>query len=206
VTSLRTDGLGQVVSPPVPGLAQTLAITRAELTESRTALFVAWVLCLIFYFLQYALRSAPCVMIPELTTKFALTTFGVSSLLVMTLATGSVMFGLGSTSMAESGRLLQGAGAPFALTGAVYLAVQGSPGRRFATAIGFTRFARTLGGFCGKARGRSIRAWPERVAVVLNFYGRRLRAGRSPVAVRDTGTARAEKRVNGRSSHRSRPY
>jgi hypothetical protein len=94
-------------------LAQTLAITRAELTESRTAFFVAWVLCLIFYFLQffyllqYALRSAPCVMIPELTTKFARTTPGVSSLLVMTLATGSVMFCLGSISMAESGPLLQ---------------------------------------------------------------------------------------------------
>jgi hypothetical protein len=75
--------------------------------------------------------------------------------------------------------------------------VQGSSGRRFATAIGFPQFARMLGGFCGKVRGRSPRAWPERVAVVLNLYGRRLRAGRSPFAVRDTGTPRADKRVNG---------
>jgi hypothetical protein len=36
---------------------------------------------LIFYFLQYALRSAPGVMIPELTTAFGLTTLGISSLL-----------------------------------------------------------------------------------------------------------------------------
>ncbi len=32
-----------------------------------TGFIVAWVLCLVYYFLQYALRSAPGVMIPELT-------------------------------------------------------------------------------------------------------------------------------------------
>ena len=32
----------------------------------------AWACCVVFYFLQYAMRSAPGVMIPELTAAFAL--------------------------------------------------------------------------------------------------------------------------------------
>ena len=35
----------------------------------------------VFYFIQYALRSAPGVMIPELSATFGLTALGVSSLL-----------------------------------------------------------------------------------------------------------------------------
>jgi len=154
-----------------------MTVTREE---PKAAFIVAWVLCLLFYFLQYALRSAPGVMIPELTTKFALTTLGVSSLLgvyyytyagfaivagasldrygarlpvflgVMTVGAGSVLFGLGSFGLAEGGRLLQGAGSAFAFTGAVYLAVHGFSGRWLATAIGFTQFAGMLGGFAGE--------------------------------------------------------
>ena len=52
--------------------------------------------------------------------------------------------------MAETGRLLQGAGSAFAFTGAVYLAVHGFSARWLATAIGFTQFAGMLGGFAGQ--------------------------------------------------------
>ena len=41
----------------------------------------AWAFCVVFYFLQYALRSAPGVMVPELTTAFGLSALGVSSLI-----------------------------------------------------------------------------------------------------------------------------
>ena len=41
----------------------------------------AWALCVVFYFLQYALRSAPGVMVPELTAAFGLSALGVSSLI-----------------------------------------------------------------------------------------------------------------------------
>ena len=41
----------------------------------------AWLFVCVFYFIQYALRSAPGVMIPELSTAFGLTALGVSSLL-----------------------------------------------------------------------------------------------------------------------------
>jgi len=146
----------------------------------RNAYLAAWGLCLVFYFLQYALRSAPGVMIPELTSAFALTTLGVSSLLglyyytyagfaivagasldrfganspivigVLATAAGSALFGLGSIGAAEAGRLLQGAGSAFAFTGAVYLAVHGFSAKWLATAVGFTQLAGMLGGFAGQ--------------------------------------------------------
>ena len=36
------------------------------------AFAIAWGFCLIFYFTQYAVRSAPSVMLPELTEAFSL--------------------------------------------------------------------------------------------------------------------------------------
>ena len=42
---------------------------------------IAWGFCLLFYFGQYAIRSAPGGMVPELTKAFGLTTLGVSLLL-----------------------------------------------------------------------------------------------------------------------------
>jgi len=43
----------------------------------------AWLLCAVFYFVQYALRSAPGVMVPELTAAWQLSALGLSSLLGM---------------------------------------------------------------------------------------------------------------------------
>ena len=45
------------------------------------AFIVAWAICLLFYFLQYAVRSAPSVMLPELTSAFGLSTLGASSVI-----------------------------------------------------------------------------------------------------------------------------
>ncbi len=144
------------------------------------AFVVAWAICLLFYFLQYAVRSAPSVMLPELTAAFGLSTMGVSSLLglyyytystfalvsgasldrwgakytipigIFFLAVGLIMFGVGVTWMAYFGRLLQGAGAAFAFVGAVYLATHGFPARYLATAIGFTQCMGMLGGSAGQ--------------------------------------------------------
>ncbi len=116
-------------------------------------LFIAaWLLCAVFYFVQYALRSAPGVMIPELTAAWGLDLLGILSLLGMyyytyavlaifagasldrygakwsipagiaCLAVGTALFGWGSVTMAEFGRLLQGAGSAFSFVGAIYLA------------------------------------------------------------------------------------
>jgi MFS family permease len=161
----------------------TQAIAGAPAAKERSvrAVFIAaWFFCLLFYFMQYAMRSAPGVMHPELTAAFGLTAVGVSSLLgvyyytysvfalvsgasldrwgakytipigVSVLAIGSVMFGLGIYWAANVGRLLQGAGAAFAFVGAVYLATHGFPARYLATAIGFTQCVGMLGGSAGQ--------------------------------------------------------
>ncbi len=154
--------------------------TQQATAPTRAGYILAWGLCLVFYFLQYALRSAPGVMIPELTGAFGLTTLGVSSLIglyyytyagfaivsgasldrwgarmpivigVLATASGSVLFGLGGMNEAEGGRLLQGAGSAFAFTGAVFLAVHGFSARWLATAVGVTQLAGMLGGFAGQ--------------------------------------------------------
>jgi MFS family permease len=155
---------------------------KAEQRSSNihVAFVIAWVFCLIFYFLQYAIRSAPGVMVPELTSTFGLSALGVSSLIglyyytystcsiiagacydrfgakyvlptgIMLLAGGAILFGLGLGPAAEAGRLLQGAGAAFAFTGAVYLAAYGFPARYLATAIGLTQTFGMLGGSAGQ--------------------------------------------------------
>src|ERR1700689_955512 len=49
-------------------------------SEFHLPFIAAWAFCAVFYFLQYALRSAPGVMVPELTTAFGLSALGGSSL------------------------------------------------------------------------------------------------------------------------------
>jgi MFS family permease len=145
------------------------------------SLFIAaWLLCAVFYFIQYALRSAPGVMVPELTAAWQLNALGLSSLLgvyfftyasfalfagasldrygakwtipagIACLAVGTVLFGWGTVTEAYIGRLLQGAGSAFAFVGAVYLAAHGFPARFLATAVGATQMFGMLGGFAGQ--------------------------------------------------------
>jgi MFS family permease len=160
-----------------------MATTSATIPTTRnfhSAFIVAWVFCLLFYFAQYALRSAPGVMVPELTRTFSLSALGVSSLVglyyytyslfaivagasldrygakyvmpigAVLLALGAALFGVGMASAAEAGRLLQGAGSAFAFTGAVYLAAHGFSSRYLATAVGFTQCFGMLGGSAGQ--------------------------------------------------------
>jgi MFS family permease len=152
----------------------------AAVSEFHTAFIAAWLFCLLFYFVEYAVRSAPSVMLPELTTAFGLTTLGLSSLIglyyytyavfaiiagasvdrwgakytipigVLLLAVGTAMFGVNVSWIAALGRLLQGAGAAFAFVAAVYLAAHGLPARYLATAIGITQCIGMLGGAAGQ--------------------------------------------------------
>ena len=141
---------------------------------------LAWGAALIFYFLEYVVRSAPAVMIPELTTAFSVDAVGVSAIIgayyytysVTSLAAGAaldrfgakapvalgaVLLGIGCLLFVVSvpfvgylGRLLQGAGSAFAFTGAVFLATHGFSGSVLATAIGFTQCFGMLGGSAGQ--------------------------------------------------------
>jgi MFS family permease len=157
---------------------QVTAVRRDA--ELHLPFIAAWACCVLFYFLQYAMRSAPGVMVPELTSAFGLSALGVSALIglyyytysgfaivsgacfdrygakyvvpvgVVLLAGGAALFGMGGGVAADAGRLLQGAGSAFAFTGAVYLATRGFPARYLATAIGFTQCFGMLGGASGQ--------------------------------------------------------
>jgi MFS family permease len=134
----------------------------------------------IYYFYQYALRSAPSVMVPQLTETFGLSALGMASLIGLfyygyspfSLAAGAAMdrlgpkkvlpaaaavvgigallFGSGNREAASLGRLLQGAGGVFALVGAVYIATKNFPASRAATLIGATQMFGMAGGSAGQ--------------------------------------------------------
>jgi MFS family permease len=162
---------------------QTMPIRAAKPAAAsafNTAFIIAWLFCLLFYFMEYAVRSAPSVMLPELRTAFGLNTVGLSSLIglyyysyaafaivagasvdrwgakytipagVLVLAVGTAMFGVNVSWIAGAGRFLQGAGAAFAFVAAVYLAARGLPARYLATAIGITQCVGMLGGSAGQ--------------------------------------------------------
>jgi len=146
----------------------------------QAAFVVAWLFCLLFYFMEYVVRSAPSVMLPELAKSFGLSTVGLSSLLglyyysyaafaiiagaaldrwgakyvvtagLVLLAAGTAMFGVDLNWVAGAGRFLQGAGAAFAFVAAVYLVAHGMPARVLATAIGITQCVGMLGGSAGQ--------------------------------------------------------
>jgi MFS family permease len=156
------------------------AVPEATGTSRTRAFQIAWGLAMCFYFLEYASRSAPAVMIPELTQTFRMTAVGVSAILgtyyytysitsliagaaldrvggkkavpvgIFILAMGCLLFSVPTTTAAYAGRLLQGAGSAFAFTGAVYLAVHGFSARWLATAIGVTQCVGMLGGSAGQ--------------------------------------------------------
>ena len=142
---------------------------------------IAWALALVFYFLEYAARSSPAVMIPQLSAAFGATVVGVSAIIgtyyytysvtnlvagialdraggkwviaigAFILAAGCFAFAVSNSLAGNIGRLLQGAGSAFAFTGAVYLATHGFSARRLATAIGVTQCLGMLGGWAGQS-------------------------------------------------------
>ena len=157
------------------------ALSRTNSPDRISRAFaLAWVCGTVFYFLEYAGRSAPAVMIPELSHAFGVTTLGLSSILgvyyytysttslvagvlldrfgakyvvpsgMAILGLGCLVFAFPERHLGEVGRLLQGAGSAFAFTGAVYLASHGFSARRLATAIGATQCLGMLGGSMGQ--------------------------------------------------------
>ena len=149
-------------------------------TGHAKAYAVAWVLAAVFYFFEYASRSAPAVMMPEMARNFGVSVLGLSGILglyyytystaslaagvlldrwgakyvvpmgMLLLAVGCMLFAASQVSIGSAGRLLQGAGSAFAFTGAVYLASHGFSARKLATAIGFTQCFGMLGGSMGQ--------------------------------------------------------
>lgn len=140
----------------------------------------AWLLASVYYFYQYTLRSAPSVMMPELSEAFGLSALGVAALVglfyfgyspfslvagvaldrlgakkVVPLGAafvgiGALLFATGSESAANVGRFLQGAGGVFALIGAIYIATKHFSATLAATMIGATQMFGMAGGAAGQ--------------------------------------------------------
>jgi MFS family permease len=144
------------------------------------AAWVAWILAAVYYFYQYAMRSSPGVMMPQLSETFGLSTIGMASLIglfyygyapfslvagtaldrfgakavipagALLAGAGGLLFGTGNLLAANLGRLLQGAGGSFAIVGAVYIATRNLPASRVATLIGATQMFGMAGGAAGQ--------------------------------------------------------
>jgi MFS family permease len=160
--------------------AATQPIGKAD---SRTAVkmaTVAWLLTAVYYFYQYALRSAPAVMMPQLSEAFGLSALGVASIVglfyygyspfslvagaamdrlgprrllplaAVVVGLGALMFSSGNQQAASVGRFLQGAGGVFALVGAIYIATKNFPASQAATLIGATQMFGMAGGAAGQ--------------------------------------------------------
>src|ERR1700685_2943431 len=150
-------------------------------TQAQTRAFgIAWFFTVVFYFLEYAVRSSPSVMIAGLEDHFSTSALGIATILgvyydtyssmslvagaaldhfgakrsvpvgITILGLGCLLFSVPAVIAGDIGRLLQGAGSAFAFTGAVYLAARGFTPRYLATAIGAQQCVGMLGGSAGQ--------------------------------------------------------
>ena len=146
---------------------------------SRT-IVIAWLIAAVYYFYQYALRSAPSVMMPQLSAGLGMSAAAVASLVgifyygyspfslvagvavdrlgprrvvpigAAAVGIGALMFASGHGTLAAIGRFVQGAGGVFALLGAIYIATTYLPASRAATLIGATQMFGMAGGSAGQ--------------------------------------------------------
>ena len=153
---------------------------NAETDKSVRIAVAAWVLTAIYYFYQYALRSAPAVMMPELSNAFGITPIAVASIIGLfyygyspfslvagaamdrigprrllpgaaaAVGIGALLFSTGQTQLAGIGRFMQGAGGVFALVGAIYIATKNFAPSKAATLIGATQMFGMAGGSAGQ--------------------------------------------------------
>ena len=163
-------------------MAQAIAQQRGE-TQSRAGVrmaVVVWILTAVFYFYQYAMRSAPAVMMSQLSAAFEISVLSVASIVGLfyygyspfslvagaamdrlgprylvpfaaaSVGVGALLFATGNPQVASVGRFIQGAGGVFALVGAIYIATKNFPASQAATLIGATQMFGMAGGAAGQ--------------------------------------------------------
>jgi len=163
-------------------MAQATTHLEAKLDTDKSVRIAvaAWVLTAIYYFYQYALRSAPAVMMPELSNAFGITPIAVASIVGLfyydyspfslvagaamdkigprrllpgaaaLVGVGALLFSTGQIQLAGIGRFMQGAGGVFALVGAIYIATKNFAPSKAATLIGATQMFGMAGGSAGQ--------------------------------------------------------
>lgn len=164
---------------PVPQV-QACPVGKEEPQKSTKTAAIAWLVAAVFYFYQYALRSAPSVMMPQLADAFGVTALGLASMVglfyygyapfsliagaaldeigprkTMPIAAaiigiGALLFATGNSQAASLGRFFQGIGAAFAAVGAIFIASKNFPPSQAATLIGATQMFGMAGGSVGQ--------------------------------------------------------
>src|SRR6185295_14974589 len=150
------------------------------MSRGTRAALSAWLITAVYYFYQYTLRSAPSVMMPQLSDAFGLSAMGMALMVGLfyygyspfslvagaamdrlgprrvvpigaaIVGVGALLFASGNREAASIGRLVQGAGGVFALVGAAYIATTNFPSSRAATLIGATQMFGMAGGSAGQ--------------------------------------------------------
>jgi len=136
-------------------------------SDLKPLFFLAWLLCAIFYFFQYAVRSVPGIMQQELTAAWGgnhigamisayYVAYAVMALVagvlldrygprrtipygIAVVGIGCLIFAQGSEAAGMAGFVLQAIGAIFAFIGSSYVAARYLPARMLAMFIGFTQ-------------------------------------------------------------------
>ena len=156
------------------------SVTKVDASTRVRMATVVWLLTAVFYFYQYAMRSAPAVMMPQLSEAFGVSAIGVASIVglfyygyspfslvagaamdrlgprrlvpfaAVIVGIGALLFATGNTEAASAGRFMQGAGGVFALVGAIYVATKNFPASKAATLIGVTQMFGMAGGSAGQ--------------------------------------------------------
>jgi MFS family permease len=158
----------------------TQAIAKADTSTKVRVAVVAWLVTAVYYFYQYSLRSAPAVMMPQLSEAFGVSALAVASIVglfyygyspfslvaggamdrfgprrllpfaAIVVGIGALLFSTGQREIASVGRFIQGAGGVFALVGAIYIATKNFPASQAATLIGATQMFGMAGGSAGQ--------------------------------------------------------
>src|SRR4051794_5247235 len=167
-----------VVSRPSPLVGVQMG--RDPVRQSVRTAALAWVIAALCYFYQYILRSAPSVMMPQLSDAFGMSALGVASLIGLfyygyaafslvagatldrlgtkktlpiaagVIGLGALLFASGDSQLASLGRVLQGMGGAFAAVGAIYIASNYFSPAQAATLIGATQMFGMAGGAAGQ--------------------------------------------------------
>ena len=141
---------------------------------------IAWLVAAIFYFFQYVLRSAPSVMLPQMSGAFGVSAVAMAGIIGLfyygyspfslvagagmdwlgprkvvpigaaIAGIGALLFATGDGTVGSLGRLLQGVGGVFAPVGAIYIACEYFPPSKAATLVGATQMFGMAGGAAGQ--------------------------------------------------------
>ena len=174
---------------------------KTETSFLKNPFFISWIIALLFYALEYAVRSSPSVMISDLKESYGASTTKVSSLVsayyisysitslaaglfldrmgarkpvffgILVLAIGCLLFGGSYYSVGYAGRLMQGMGSAMAFPAAVYIAVKAFSGKNLATAIGITQTLGMLGGSAGQKLTNSYLSNENSVNSIWIIFG-----------------------------------